>query len=97
MSAKSPRKSEPLRLDPALYGALSAYARHRRARTLAAAARLALRARLAGEIAPPSARLGRAPPRPPRALRLQLERELREALTLRGLPAIEELRAFFTP
>lgn len=98
MSAKSLDKSEVLRLDPALYGALSAYARHRRARSLAGAARLAVRALLLDQApAPAGARLGTAPARAPRLLRLQLEPDLRRALAARRLSAIEALRSYFTP
>lgn len=92
MSAKSLRKSQPLTLDAAVYGALIDYARRRGTRSLSAAARLAIRAHLAGEPPPP--------PRPNvaarrvRRLRLQLEPELRSALTARGLSAEEALQAF---
>ena len=92
MSAKSPRKAETLTLDAAGYGALIAYARRRGARSLAAAARLAIRAWLAGERFHPTA----PPPRPRRLrpLRLQLEPALRAELRQRGASAADALQRF---
>lgn len=94
MSAKSPRKSIPLSLEPTLYAALAAYARRRGARSLASAARLAIRAHLADEPAP---QLSSFPIPRVRPLRLQLEPELRQALAARGLRCEEALRRFLTP
>lgn len=92
MSAKSARKSIELRLDPTLDAALRAYRRHIGARSLAAAARQAVRAALGlfedgwpaqARAKPPVSRFGALGPGAatrPRRIRLQLEPNLREAL-----------------
>ena len=93
VSAKSLRKAEIVRLDGATYAALRRYARRRQARSLSAAARLALRSFLSGEPAPTfSAQTSRSPR--VRALRLQLEPELRARLSARNLGATAALQAY---
>lgn len=85
MSAKDRRKSLIVRLDPALDGRLRAYARDVGARSLAAAVRTALRAErlVADDHWSPPSRPSRISRRP-RPLAIQLEGELRAALSLQG-------------